>query len=121
MGLLEVYGPVVAMLVMGAAFAIGNLAVAWLLRPSKPQRDKYMVYECGERPWGFAQLQMDVQYYVIGLIFVIFDVEVIFIAPWAVIFRDFADLVLLPMIIFLVIVFVPFIYAWRKGGIEWIH
>lgn len=121
MAVLEVYGPVIAMLVMGAAFAIGNLMVAWLLRPSVKVRDKYMVYECGERPWGQAQLQMDVQYYVIALIFVIFDVEVIFIAPWAVIFRDFANLVLVPMLVFLAIVFVPFIYAWRKGGIEWIH
>ncbi len=64
---------------------------------------------------------MDVQYYLVALIFVVFDVEIVFIAPWAVVFRDMADAVLVPMLVFLVVVFVPFIYAWKKGGIEWIH
>jgi len=109
------------MLLMGAAFAIGNLVVAWILRPTDPNPEKQAVYECGEQPWGDAQLQMDVQFYLVALIFVIFDVEVIFIAPWAVVFKDMATVALVPMVVFLAIVFVPFIYAWQKGGIEWIH
>lgn len=117
---LKAYAIVIIFLVLGAAFAIGNLILAFLVHPSKPsEKDKLTVYECGEAPVGSGFVQFNLRFYVYALIFVIFDVEVIFIFPWAVVFQSLGLFAFVEMMIFIGILLIGYAYAWRKGALEW--
>lgn len=121
MSMIEVYGPVFATLTAGVALAALLLFINWLLAPRNPEEGKKIPYECGEHPLGQAQLQLDVQYYLVALIFVIFDIEIVFIAPWVTIYKDAASALFAPMVVFILDVFIAYVYVWKKGGIEWIR
>lgn len=102
---------------VGIAFPVASLILSRLLRPIKPTPEKLSTYECGELPVGGAWHQYNVQYYMYAILLVIFDVEVLFLYPWAVVY-------LLPGafaagIIFLLIVFLGLVYEWKKGVLEW--
>ncbi len=120
------YGPVVAYLAFGLLMAVGALVVAWILRPANPYPEKETTYECGIEPFGPAWGQFFVRYYIIALIFVVFDVEAIFLFPWAVVYRKLVHsallgpLALVEMFIFIAILLVGLAYAWRKGDLEWL-
>lgn len=130
----EGYGYVAAFAVIGLLFGAAALAVAWLLRPSDPYEEKLTTYECGLDPLGQAWAPLNFHYYIFCLIFVIFDVEMVFLYPWAVIFRPAiedvqgayarlglsGEIVLIEMLVFLVILLVGFGYAWRKGALRWV-
>lgn len=96
------------------------LLVAWILRPKKPGRVKQSTYECGLETIGDAWIQFRVQYYVFALIFVIFDLEVVFLFPWAVAYRQLGLFALVEMFIFIGLLVVGLLYAWRKGALEWV-
>ncbi len=119
------YGPVATMIVMSAAFALAALVMAYLLRPADLYGEKLLTYECGIIPWGEAWSKFFVRYYVIALIFVLFDIEAIFLLPWAVVYRRLsgaAGMGLYPaveMAVFLGILLLGLAYAWRKGDLEW--
>ncbi|MCB0215435.1 MAG: NADH-quinone oxidoreductase subunit A [Caldilineae bacterium] len=98
---------------------IGLLA-AWLLRPHRPGPIKQTTYECGLETVGDTWLQFKVQYYLYALIFVLFDVETVFLYPWAVAYNKLGILALVEMFIFLAILAVGLAYAWRKGALEWV-
>ena len=113
-----------------AAFGIGlvalTLGVTWLIRPKKPTEAKLSTYECGVDPVGEGWSQSYVRYYVYGLLFLIFDVEAIFIFPWAIKLEDFAapevglgGFVLVEMVIFIAILVIGLVYAIRKGVLRW--
>ncbi len=120
------YGPVVAYLAFGLLMAVGALVTAWLLRPADPYDEKEITYECGVDPIGPAWGQFFVRYYVIALIFVVFDVEAIFLFPWAVVYRKllhtpgFGPLAFVEMFVFIAILLIGLGYAWRKGDLEWL-
>lgn len=101
------------------AFAVLPLFLARILAPRKPSPSKQMPYECGVEPVGDSWVQFKVQYYIYALIFVIFDVETIFIYPWAVGFKKLGWLGFVEMGIFLSILFLGLVYAWRKKALEW--
>ena len=82
--------------------------------------DKLDIYECGEIPEGNAWVQFNIRFYIIALIFIIFDVEVVFLFPWAVVFKDIGLLALIEVMIFLGILIVGFIYVWMKGDLDWV-
>jgi NADH-quinone oxidoreductase subunit A len=109
----------------GGIFLVGAaLIVSRLLRPSNPTRDKISTYECGEVPIGDAWVQFNVKYYLYALLFVIFDVEAVFLIPWAVSFKTMGgpDLMFysfVEMMIFLSIFIIALIYAWRKDILKW--
>jgi NADH-quinone oxidoreductase subunit A len=109
----------------GGIFLVGAaLIVSRILRPSNPTREKTSTYECGEVPIGEAWVQFNVRYYLYALLFVIFDVEAVFLIPWAVSFRSMGSLELMylsfiEMMLFLFIFVVALIYAWRKGILKW--
>jgi len=119
------YGPVGALLVVGAGFAVLTIIIAYFLRPADPYDAKLLTYECGIPPFGEAWSSFFVRYYVIALIFVIFDVETIFLFPWAVVYKRLSApgalgaYPLVEMAIFLGLLLMGLAYAWRKGDLEW--
>jgi len=107
-------------LLLGTAFVLITLFVAKLLRPHRPSKVKLQNYECGEAPIGNSWIQYNVGYYIFALIFVIFDVEVVFLFPWAVAFKKLGLFALVEMFIFLLILIFGLVYAWRKGALKWV-
>jgi NADH-quinone oxidoreductase subunit A len=104
---------------------LGMMAVSAILRPTVPEQGKSATYESGEIPTGTARVQFNIQYYMVALLFVIFDIETVLIFPWTVIYRSAltqgASLatVLLPMLIFIGVLVVGLVWAWRNGAVEW--
>jgi NADH-quinone oxidoreductase subunit A len=109
----------VAVLVVAALIMVGGmLGLGWLLRPRRAQEEKYLTYEAGSDPvggWG----QSNVRYYVYALLFVMFDVEAVFIFPWAIDLEVLGTQALISMIVFIVILALGLVYAWRKGVLRW--
>ncbi|MDY7101943.1 MAG: NADH-quinone oxidoreductase subunit A [Actinomycetota bacterium] len=106
--------------VLAAALVFGMLGIAALLRPSRPSRDKAMVYESGVDPVGIGWSQSQIRYYVFALLFVMFDVEAVFIFPWATRLEVYEVFGLVEMFIFIFILLLGLIYAWRKGVLRWV-
>ncbi|UCE66777.1 MAG: NADH-quinone oxidoreductase subunit A [Candidatus Zixiibacteriota bacterium] len=107
-------------LLIGIGFVLVTFFIARLLRPHRPSPVKLESYECGEHIMGSSWIQYNVGYYIFALIFVIFDVEVIFLFPWAVAFKKLGLFALIEMFIFLAILIFALIYAWRKGALRWV-
>jgi NADH-quinone oxidoreductase subunit A len=107
-------------MVVGIGFVGGAFAASWLLRPKGVQDAvKLSPYECGEIVKGTSRIQFNVRYYLFALIFVIFDVEVLFLTPWAVVFKDLGMLSYIQMVVFIVILALGLVYAWKKGALQW--
>jgi NADH-quinone oxidoreductase subunit A len=104
---------------------VGLLAfvlVLWkLLRPQRVSEEKDATYECGEEPVGNAWVQFNIRFYVFALIFIVFDVEAVFLLPWAVVFRDLGPLAYLEGLLFIAILVVGLAYVWRKGDLAWVR
>lgn len=116
---------VLVYLLLGAGTAALMLGLGWLLRPSNPETAKLSTYECGELPSGGGWINFNIRFYVIALVFVIFDVEVAFVFPVAVAFRDYVLqgkglLVFTELLVFVGILFVGLIYVWAKRDLEWL-
>jgi NADH-quinone oxidoreductase subunit A len=114
---------VLVYLLVACAFITGSLTLGRILRPNKPTPEKLSTYECGEDTIGSAWIQFNVRFYIIALIFLIFDVEIAVLFPWALIFKD-PSLGLLPLVeilVFVGILVVGFIYVWVKGDLEWLR
>lgn len=108
----------------GGLFMVGAaLTTARILRPHNPNPEKNSTYECGEKTIGAAWVQFDIKYYLYALLFVIFDVEAVFLIPWAVSFKTMGEFIVfsfIEMVIFLAILAVALIYAWKKGILKWL-
>ena len=109
------------LLFIGIAFALGviQLWLGRLVRPSRPYRAKLTPYESGSPLFSDARIQFPMRYYIIAMLFVIFDIEVIFIIPWAVRFQSLGLWGLVEMLVFIAILLVGLWYAWKKGALEW--
>ena len=105
--------------VVGVLIPITLLA-AKLVRPDNPNREKLMPYECGIDPYGTARGRYTVRFYIIAILFVIFDVETVFLFPWAVKFKALGRFGLIEMLVFLGILIVGYVWAWKKGALEWV-
>ena len=131
MGKSELSGPGTVLLFFGGAviFIILVMITAFLIRPSRPNREKLSVYECGEEPSGSAWGRFNIRFYVIALIFILFDVELVFLFPWAIVFANkslieatsgkWGWFALTEMFIFIGIISLGLAYAWKKGFLEW--
>ncbi len=106
-------------LFLGIAFVAAAFVVSWLFRPNAPSAMKNSTYECGEIIQGNSRVQFNVRYYLFALIFVVFDVEVLFLVPWAVVFRDLGIVAFFEMLFFMAILILGLAYAWKKGALEW--
>jgi NADH:ubiquinone oxidoreductase subunit 3 (subunit A) len=105
--------------VIAVVFPLIALGLAWVLRPKKPNPVKSQTYECGLETYGDTWVQFRAQYYLFALVFVIFDIETVFLYPWAVAYNKLGLFALVEMFIFLAILVVGLVYAWRKGALEW--
>jgi NADH-quinone oxidoreductase subunit A len=117
--MLEQYGFIGIMAIIAFAFPFIGLAVAWLLRPKRPDPLKNSIYECGVETIGETWVQFRAQYYLFALIFVVFDIEAIFLFPFAVAFNQLTLFAVFEAILFVLILAVGLIYVWRKGALEW--
>lgn len=106
-------------LIVGAAFIGVNLLISRLLQPRHPTAVKLSTYECGELPVGQSWIQFNNRFYVIALIFLIFDVEIAFLFPWAVVFKSLGLFAFIEALIFVGILLVGLAYVWRKGDLAW--
>ncbi len=108
-------------LVVGFIFLAFTLVLSRLLQPEGQKGpDKYIPYECGEVPQGSAWIRFNIRFYVVALIFIIFDVEIIFLMPWAVVFRTLGPFAFVEGLIFIGILVVGLAYVWRKGDLDWV-
>jgi NADH-quinone oxidoreductase subunit A len=117
--MLSQFGQVFVFLIVGILFVVIAFIVVKLLAPDKPNKGRDEIYECGEEALGTPWIKFNIRYYVIALIFIIFDVEVIFLLPWAVVFKNLGMLAFLEMAVFLLILIVGFIYVIAKGDLQW--
>ena len=115
----ENYIPILLFIVVGLAFGALALLVGSFVRPSRPYRAKQAPYESGSPLFSDARIQFPMRYYIIAMLFVIFDIEVIFMVPWAVRFQSLGLLGLIEMLVFIGILLAGFWYAWKKGALEW--
>ena len=113
------FGRVLIFLIVGGVFVAGGLVFAWLLRPNRPYPSKLATYECGEVPVGDTRVRFNIRFYVVALIFLIFDVEVVFLFPWAVVYKNLGWFAFIEMLVFLAILLVGYAYVWRKGDLDW--
>ena len=105
--------------IVGLIIPVGSIGVAWILGPKKPNPIKQTTYECGVETVGDAWVQFKAQYYIFALVFLIFDVEAVFLFPWAVKLGQLGMFAVIEGIIFILILIVGLVYTWRKGMLEW--
>lgn len=117
--MLEQFGYIGLFLVIALIFPAGGVLTAWLVAPRKRDPNKEALYECGMETIGDAWVQFNVRYYLYALVFLIFDIETIFLYPWAAQFRQLALFGFIEMVLFIAILLVGYVYAWRKRALEW--
>ena len=117
------YLPILLLGVFAVLFAAINLGLTHILGPKRPNRVKLSVYESGVQPIGDARQRFTIRFDLIAMLFIIFDIEVVFLYPWAVVFKEFSEtsglFILLEMLVFIGILLLGYIYAWKKGGLTW--
>jgi NADH-quinone oxidoreductase subunit A len=117
---LSEYLPIVILAALALLFAVLSLFVSSLLRPRRPNPAKLAPYECGIEPERLPKGErFSVKFYVVAMLFIIFDIETIFLFPWAVGFRQLGLFGLVEMAVFIGLVFVAYVYVWKKGGLDW--
>src|SRR6187455_3145079 len=121
--MLENYFPILLFLVVGAAFGVAPVimgsGISRLLGVHRPDSEKLSPYECGFEAFEDARMKFDVRYYLVAILFILFDLEIAFLFPWAVVINDIGFAGFLAMMIFLAILTVGFVYEWMKGALEW--
>lgn len=119
MELLAAYKPFWALLIIAALVPLGALTVAYWLAPHTQSPEKKTTYESGIEPVGESWIQFQVRYYMFALVFVVFDVETVFLYPWALSFGDLGVVAFVEVMVFVLILVMGLVYAWRKGALEW--
>ncbi|WP_374326517.1 NADH-quinone oxidoreductase subunit A [Azonexus sp.] len=123
--MMETYFPILMFVLVGVAVGVLPVAMGFVLGPRKPDAEKLSPYECGFEAFEDARMKFDVRYYLIAILFILFDLEVAFLVPWATIFKDIVatDAIkvfgFVEMLIFVAILTVGYVYAWAKGALEW--
>ena len=117
--MLENYFPILLFILVGLAFGVVPILAGWLLAPNRPDSEKLSPYECGFEAFEDARMKFDVRYYLIAILFILFDLEIAFLFPWAVVLKEIGLFGFVAMTIFLAILVVGFIYEWMKGALEW--
>jgi len=117
--MLENYFPILVFLVIG--FLLGGIMIGLglVLAPRRPDKEKLSAYECGFEPFEDTRMKFDVRYYLVAILFIIFDLEIAFLFPWAVVLEEIGLFGYLAMVLFLGILVIGFIYEWKKGALEW--
>jgi NADH-quinone oxidoreductase subunit A len=116
---LDSYGPLLLMFILAAFTAGALIAVSSVVGRHKPSREKQEPYECGIRPTGDARQPFSVHFYMVALIFILFDIEAIFLYPWALVYHDLKLFGFVEMLLYIMILLVGYIYLWKKGALDW--
>ena len=117
--MLAEYFPVLLFIVVGIVFGGVLLGVGWFLGPRKPDSEKLSPYECGFEAFEDARMKFDVRYYLVAILFILFDLEIAFLFPWAVSLNSIGAFGFWSMMVFLAILVIGFVYEWKKGALEW--
>lgn len=123
--MLENYFPILLFILVGLAVGVAPMVIGWIAGPSRPDSEKNSPYECGFEAFEDARMKFDVRYYLIAILFILFDLEVAFLLPWATIFKEIVqtDSVkwfgFIEMLVFIAILVVGYVYAWAKGALDW--
>nr|VFJ51824.1 MAG: NADH-quinone oxidoreductase subunit A [Candidatus Kentron sp. FW]VFJ56667.1 MAG: NADH-quinone oxidoreductase subunit A [Candidatus Kentron sp. FW] len=117
--MLNNYLPVLIFIFVGFGLGIALIALNWVLGPHRPDTEKLSPYECGFEAFGDSRMKFDVRYYLVAILFIIFDLEIVFLFPWAVVLKQIGMFGFLAMVVFLGILLVGFVYEWKKGALEW--
>ncbi|MCC6916366.1 NADH-quinone oxidoreductase subunit A [Nitrosomonas sp.] len=113
------YFPVLLFILIGLAIGVLCMLAGWFLAPNKPDAEKLSSYECGFDAFEDARMKFDVRYYLIAILFILFDLEIAFLFPWAVVLKEIGLFGFVAMLVFLGLLVVGFIYEWFKGALEW--
>ncbi len=122
---MENYFPILMFVLVGIAVGVLPVAMGFMLAPSRPDPEKLSPYECGFEAFEDARMKFDVRYYLIAILFILFDLEIAFLFPWATIFKDIVATEsiklfgFIEMLIFVAVLVVGYVYAWAKGALEW--
>ncbi len=119
--MLTEFGKVLIFFLLGGVFVGVTLAVSRLVSPRRPSKEKMMTYECGEDPIGEPWVKFNIRFYVIALIFLLFDVELAFLFPWATVYADLGMFAYVAGALFILVLFLADCYLWAKGDLEWIR
>ena len=117
--MLAEYFPILLFILVGLAVGIVPIVLGKLLGPNRPDPEKLSPYECGFEAFEDARMKFDVRYYLVAILFILFDLEIAFLFPWATVLNDIGLFGFLSMMVFLGILVVGFIYEWMKGALEW--
>jgi len=117
--MLTEFGKIFIFILVGIVFVAIAIIMAYLIRPNRKTKEKLTTYECGENPVGSSWQKFNIRFYVVALIFLIFDVEVVMLFPWAVTYKEFGFYGFIVGAIFLTVLFIGMLYEWRKGDLEW--
>ena len=113
--------PILIMIGLGVGFGIFNIGLGWLVGPKRPTAEKLAPYECGMPPVGDARERHPVKFYLVAMIFLLFDIEIAFLYPWALAVRELRWTGFIQLIVFLLILLAGYVYVWRKGVFNWGH
>ena len=116
---LEAYLPVLLFILVGLAIGVAPQAIGYFLGPQRPNEAKNSPYECGFEAFEDARMKFDVRYYLVAMLFILFDLEIAFLFPWAVALKEIGPVGFWAMMIFLAILVVGFAYEWKKGALDW--
>jgi NADH-quinone oxidoreductase subunit A len=117
--MLAEYLPILLFLIVAGGIGVALLAIGALFGPRRASKTKSEAYECGFEAFEDARMQFDVRYYLVAILFIIFDLEIAFLFPWAVVFKQIGLTALLEMAMFLALLLLGFVYCWKKGALEW--
>ena len=117
--ILDPYLPVILFILVGVAVGVAPQVLGFLLGPRRPDQAKNSPYECGFEAFEDARMKFDVRYYLIAILFIVFDLEIAFVFPWALVFRELGVFGLVEMGVFLALLVIGFAYVWKKGALEW--
>ena len=117
--MLDSYLPILTLIIIAVGFSIGSIVLSGLIGQKKPSEVKLSPYECGMPPVGSARERFSVKFYIIAMLFIVFDIEVVFMYPWAVMFKRLGMFGFVEMGVFILILLVGYVYVWKKGALEW--
>ena len=117
--MLAEYLPTLLFLIVATGIGVALIVIGNVLGPKRPSPEKLSPYECGFPAFEDARMRFDVRYYLVAILFIVFDLEIAFIFPWAVVFRELGVFGLVEMGVFLTLLVIGFIYVWKKGALEW--
>ena len=117
--MLENWLPILIFLIFISGFAVTNLILSWVMGVRNPTPTKLTPYESGMKPVGTARDRFSIQFYMVAMLFLLFDIEAIFLFPWAVVFRDLKLFAFWEMLVFIGVIVAGYIYVWKKGALDW--